>query len=111
MIILSNIIYMLIYVTTSVAGLVFLKLSEGKLLSNMGVLGIFLYGVGFLIWYLILTRVSLSIAFPIAAGGLVVATQIAGYFILKENLSLLHLAGVMIIMVGISVVAIGDTQL
>ena len=83
MIVLSNIIFMLVYVVTSVSGLVLLKMSDGKLLSYSGVAGIFLYGAGFIIWYLILTRVSLSIAFPIAAGGLVVATQVAGYFILK----------------------------
>lgn len=111
MIVLSNIIFMLVYVVTSVSGLVLLKMSDGKLLSYSGVAGIFLYGAGFIIWYLILTRVSLSIAFPIAAGGLVVATQVAGYFILKENLSFLHLIGVLLIIAGISIVAVSDAQL
>lgn len=111
MIIFSNVIFMLIYVIISVAGLVFLKMSDGKLLSYLGGIGIVLYGGGFVIWYLILTRVSLSVAFPIAAGGLVVATQIAGYFILKENLSFAHLIGVLLIIVGISFVAGGDAQI
>lgn len=108
MIVWYNIVFMLIYIATSVSGLIFLKMSDGKLISYIGIAGIVLYGAGFLIWYLILTRVSLSTAFPIAAGGLVVATQIAGYFILKENLSLFHLLGVLFIIVGISIVTVGD---
>jgi len=111
MTILPNVIIMLIYIMTSVSGLVFLKMSDGKLLSYVGGVGFVLYGCGFLIWYLILTRLSLSVAFPIAAGGLVVGTQIAGYFILKENLSLAHLIGVLLIIAGISFVASGEAQL
>lgn len=111
MMIYSNVIFILIYIITSVTGLVFLKMSDGKLLSYLGGAGIVLYGSGFVIWYLILTRLSLSVAFPIAAGGLVVGTQIAGYFILKENLSLTHLIGVLLIIAGISFVASGDAQL
>ena len=111
MTIMSNGLIMLIYIVTSVAGLVFLKISDGKLLSYQGAVGIFLYGIGFVIWYLILTRVALSIAFPIAAGGLVVATQIAGYFILKESLSLSLLLGVLLIITGIYFVASGETHL
>ena len=111
MISLSNIIYMLTYLVISVTGLIFLKLSDGKFFSFNGLTGIVLYGVGFIIWYLILSRVSLSVAFPVAAGGLVVATQIGGYFILKESISITHMIGVLLIIIGISVVASGDAQL
>lgn len=111
MIVLYNIIFMLIYIVTSVSGLVFLKMSDGKLFSYTGIAGIGLYGAGFIIWYILLTRIYLSVAFPIAAGGLVVATQLAGYFILKESLSLSHLLGVLLIITGISIVALGDARL
>ncbi|MEZ5759076.1 MAG: SMR family transporter [Emcibacteraceae bacterium] len=111
MTILSNILIMLVYIITSVTGLVFLKQSDGALISTKGIAGIFFYGLGFLIWYVIVTRIALSLAFPIAAGGLVVATQIAGYFILKENLSVSHLIGVALIIAGISFVATGETHI
>ncbi|MDF1754660.1 MAG: hypothetical protein P1U89_17885 [Verrucomicrobiales bacterium] len=71
--------------------------------------GASLYGIGFLMWYWILTRVPLSIAFPIAAGGLAVGTQIAGHFVLKESLTYTHLVGVLLIVAGISFVALSKT--
>jgi len=111
MITLSNIIFLFGYILISTIGLVFLKMSDGRLMSLSGGAGIFFYGAGFIVWYLILTNNPLSVAFPIAAGGLIVATQIAGQIIFKENLNLLHLGGVFMIIIGISLVASGDTPL
>lgn len=109
MTLLSNSLIITLYVITSVAGLVFLKLSQGRIFSTAGMSGASLYGIGFLMWYWILTRVPLSIAFPIAAGGLAVGTQIAGHFVLKESLTYTHLAGVLLIVAGISFVALSKT--
>lgn len=106
-----NFIFMMSYLTVSVGGLTLLKISDGRLFSIYGMVGVLLYGLGFLLWYLILSRISLSVAFPIAAGGLVILTQLSGYFLLKETISLSHLIGVILIMLGITVVAYGNPQL
>ncbi len=105
MITLTNLLYMISYLLISVTGVTLLKLSDGKLLSFNGITGLFLYALGFLIWYMILTRISLSVAFPIAAGGLVVVTQVAGYYFLKEQIGISHIIGIVLIIIGITVVA------
>ena len=62
------------------------------------------YGTSFLIWLLILRKYDLSVAFPIAAGSLIVATQTVSFVFLKETLSTTHLAGVALIVAGIALV-------
>ena len=111
MVTLPNILFLFGYILISTIGLAFLKFSDGRFISLSGGVGIFFYGAGFIVWYFILTKVPLSVAFPVAAGGLIVATQVAGYIIFKENLSLAHLGGVLLIMVGISLIATGDAAL
>ncbi|MCF8473163.1 MAG: hypothetical protein K9G26_00590 [Emcibacter sp.] len=111
MVTLPNILLLLSYLMISTAGLIFLKMSDGRLLSLSGGAGIFFYGMGFIVWYFILSKVPLSVAFPVAAGGLIVATQITGQIIFKENLSLVHLGGVLLIIIGISLVTSGETHL
>ena len=64
-------------------------------------LGFALYGFGFFIWYYVLTRLPLSVAFPIAAGSLVIATQVVGYLFLGETIHLAHAGGVALIAIGI----------
>lgn len=104
---LSSALYIVVYLFVSASGLVFLKMSDGKLLSFQGVTGGVLYGLGFMIWYLLLTRLALSIAFPLAAGGLVIASQLAGYFVLKESLSGSIVLGGIFIVIGMCFVALG----
>jgi len=96
---------LLAYVLASVVGLHLLKLSGGTLLSARFVLGLGLHGCGFLIWYALLTRMPLSVAFPLAAGALMVGTQISGYFFLDEALSGRHLLGVLMILVGLAAIS------
>jgi len=62
------------------------------------------YGTSFLIWLLILRKYDLSVAFPIAAGSLIIGTQAAGYLFLGETLSTTHMVGVALIIAGITIV-------
>ena len=96
---------LLAYVLASVAGLHLLKLSGGSLFSARFVCGLGLHASGFLIWYVLLTRMPLSVAFPLAAGALMVGTQISGYFFLEEALSGRHLLGVLMILTGLVVIS------
>jgi multidrug transporter EmrE-like cation transporter len=91
------------YVLVSVAGLHLLKASAGTVLSAPFVLGLGCYGSGFALWYLMLIKLPLSTAFPLAAGALVVGAQLAGHFLLGETLGPRHLLGVLLIVIGIAV--------
>jgi multidrug transporter EmrE-like cation transporter len=94
------------YTAVSVSGLTFLKLSDGNLFTLYGATGGVLYGVGFIVWYGILTQLPLSVAFPVAASLLVFGTQIAGYFFLREPIGIMHVAGLFFIVAGITMVSL-----
>ena len=93
---------LLIYIAISVSGLTLIKTSAFA--SMNFVLGFVLYGAGFVRWCLFLIRVPLSQAFPVAAGGLILGTQAAGWFLLGETLTMEHLVGVAIVFAGIVII-------
>ncbi|MBN9506207.1 MAG: hypothetical protein J0I69_09280 [Altererythrobacter sp.] len=81
-----------------------------SLVSSKWMVGVGLYVVGFVIWLgMILRIMPLSQAFPIAAGSLVVGTQVAGWLVLKERLTLPHLAGAVLIMAGVALISLTAT--
>jgi multidrug transporter EmrE-like cation transporter len=100
---LSTIAFLLLYVVISVAGLTLLK-SQSEILSVRFVLGFLLYGLGFVMWYILLRMMPLSVAFPIAAGSLIAATQLVGAFFLDERLGAAHLVGIAVIIAGVVLV-------
>jgi multidrug transporter EmrE-like cation transporter len=91
------------YVVVSVIGLHLLKTSAGMVVSMPFLLGLGCYGTGFAL-YLILTKLPLSVAFPLAAGALIVGTQLVGHMLLGEALGARHLFGVVLIVIGLAVV-------
>ena len=95
-----NATVLLVYVVVSTFGLYMLK-RAAEPMSMTFAIGFVAYAIGFLFWLYLLMRMPLSIAFPLAAGGLVVATQVAGVWFLDERISALHAAGVVLILVGI----------
>lgn len=100
---LLNIGLLTLYVVISSLGLFALKTASGPLSPHFAV-GLALYAVGFAIWYGMLTRLPLSVAFPIAAGSLIAATQVVGWLFLDESLRIVHLGGIALILAGIAVV-------
>jgi len=90
----------LVYASTSSYGLYKLKVSE-RLFDSHFFIGFFLYGTGFLIWLYILKLNPLSLAFPIASGALIVATQLVGVLLLEEKFTIIQSVGVTIIIIGI----------
>jgi drug/metabolite transporter (DMT)-like permease len=93
---------LLVYLFVSAGGLALLKAAVP--LSAAFFLGMALYGLGFGIWYAILMVWPLSSAFPLAAGGLIVTTQVFGMVFLGESLSPMHLFGGALIVGGIGVI-------
>lgn len=89
------------YVGTSCYGLYLLKSSA--LFKLPFLVGLLLYAAGAAIWILILRLYPMSIAFPVAAGALMVATIMIGVFALGESFTVQNLAGVLLIAVGMAV--------
>ena len=89
-----------LYVLVSSFGLFKLKIANGTFGLDF-LVGLTGYGAGFLIWYFILTRLPLSVAFPVAAGSLVAASQVVGFLALDETMQFMHVGGILLILVGI----------
>ncbi len=94
-----RVVLLFVYISLSTFGLYHLK--QAALGSLAFVIGFIAYGVGFLLWMVILRTLPLSIAFPSAAGGLIVATQLTGRFVLDETLSTTQNAGVLLVFVAV----------
>jgi multidrug transporter EmrE-like cation transporter len=92
------------YVALSVAGLHLLKSSAGAFLCATFALGLSCYGAGFLLWYLLLTKLPLSVAFPLAAGALMVGSQVVGHVMFGEVLGPRHLLGVLLTVIGLALI-------
>ena len=94
-----------VYALISCVGLYWLK-SAANLWTLKFISGAFLYILGAAVWLVILRMYPLSIAFPIASGVLMIGTTVVGYVLLKENISWMHLMGLVLISSGISILAL-----
>jgi drug/metabolite transporter (DMT)-like permease len=65
--------------------------------------GIVIYGLATVLWLFILTRVPLSLAYPVQSLAYVFAV-FGSYFIFHESLSFMKVAGVLLIIIGVSLV-------
>lgn len=103
---LLRILLLLTYTVSSVAGMALIKAAPA-LLSPKWLVGFALYLAGFGIWMgVILRLMPLSQAFPIAAGALMLGTQLVGWVVLKERITLPHLAGTALILMGVALVSL-----
>lgn len=96
-------LFFTIYVAISAFGLYKLKQSP-DVLSKGFAIGFACYASGFLLWILILRRLPLSVAFPVAAGSLVLATQMLGWWFLGESFDARQLTGVVLVVLGVSLI-------
>jgi multidrug transporter EmrE-like cation transporter len=96
-------VLLLVYTIISTLGLFKIKQSA-LVLSTDFAIGFVLYVLGFLLWMYMLRLFELSIAFPIAAGALILATQLASYAFLGEPASFFRVGGCALIIAGISLI-------
>ncbi|WP_368487626.1 SMR family transporter [Clostridium sp. BJN0013] len=76
-----------------------------NILKNMPVmLGIISYGLSFLLWIKILSKVELSYAYPMVSLGYVI-TMLFSYFVFKENISFVRILGVVFIIFGVILIS------
>ena len=93
-----------IYVVISCLGLYLIKLAESwKTLTFVA--GFAFYGVGAVVWMVILRLMPLSHAFPVAAGALVIGTMLVGVVFLSEVVSAWQGVGAFLIITGITLIA------
>ncbi len=76
-----------------------------SILKNLPVMcGILSYGISFLLWIKVLSKVELSYAYPMVSIGYVLI-MFFSYFLFKENISMIRIAGVICIIIGVVLVA------
>lgn len=92
-----------LYAAVSAYGLYLIK-DAPALMSSRALVGGLLYGGGFCIWIAMLRVFPLSIAFPVAAGSLIVATHVIARVYLAETVSMSQTFGIGLILAGIFLV-------
>ena len=77
-----------------------------RIIQNFWLLGgLFLFGVSFLLWLFIISKLKLSIAYPISTSLSFGLITISSWFLFREQLSWLQFIGIVIIIIGIFLVA------
>ena len=71
--------------------------------------GLFLYGMATVLWLFILTKVPLSVAYPIQSIAYILAV-FGAYFFFQEEITLWKVIGVFLIMAGVSFIGISEFQ-
>ena len=66
------------------------------------IVGVFLYGMSFVLWTFVLSRLKLSVVYPISVSSIIVLTTLLATIFFKESITPLHIVGIVIIMLGIS---------
>lgn len=68
------------------------------------ILGLTLYVISVVLWIMVLSRVDVSMAYPMLSLGYVM-NAIAAYYLFGENLSLTRIAGILVILGGVYLIA------
>jgi len=67
--------------------------------------GLFCFGLAFILWVWLLSKMQLNIFYPIALSSQIVLIGVASRFLFKEPLSLLQLVGISTIILGVFLLA------
>lgn len=88
-----------------------LKLGAGQNILNIYLLGgILNYGLSTVLYVLVLSKLNLSVTYPVVIGLTVVATTFSGAFFLKEQVTTIHWLGIGLMLSGISAIAFGKSS-
>ena len=113
-----TILLFIIYALTSGSGLILLKRAvtgikveftlKGMLhiISWELVIGFVLYVIGFICWMVILSKLNLNIAFPVAMSLFFIVSALGSFFILREPFSVNIIIGMIVCLIGIMLVTI-----
>ena len=118
-----NIILLIAYVTLSTSGATLIKYGgsdKTNTLFNVPVvntevslitlLGIFIYGVSFLTFIVLLNKLNMSYLVPVATGASYVLLMVASIAVFNEGFNLWKVFGCILILVGILLVIMNETS-
>ena len=101
----------LMTVTLNTIAQTLLKLGAGQNLLNIYLVGgILAYGLSTVFYIGVLSKLNLSVSYPIVIGLTVVATTFSGAVVLKEQVPTTHWLGIGLMLSGISAIAFGKTS-
>ena len=70
--------------------------------------GLVMYGIATVIWLFILTKVQLSVAYPLQSFAYII-TIFAAYYVFGEPITFWKVVGVLFIMFGVSIIGLSET--
>lgn len=77
-----------------------------RILQNIWlVAGIILFGLSLVVYLFALSKIRLSIAYPIFVSAVLILITLASWFFLKESISWLQISGIIFILFGIFLLA------
>lgn len=98
----------LVSVALNTTGQILLKLGSGQNPLNMYLFGgIAAYALSTAFYVLILGKLNLSVAYPVAIGLTIIATTLSGAMILKEPVASIQWLGIGLMISGICAIAFG----
>jgi drug/metabolite transporter (DMT)-like permease len=68
------------------------------------ILGVFCYGMGFLVWLIVLAKADVSYAYPMISLGYVF-TAVLAWLLLGENVTITRFAGILVTCLGVFIIA------
>ena len=71
----------------------------------LAALGALSYGASFVLWLVVLAKVPLSVAYPIAVGATIAFSTLFAWLLLREPMSLRLVAGLLLILAGVTLVS------
>ncbi len=111
--------FLILYVLCSTIGLVLIKVGVSKeftlTISSSGfeiksgwilILGMVIYVISFILSMITMSRMNLTLFYPLSAGLIYVGSCVAGLLFLHEKLSVQQLAGIVVILIGILIVSL-----
>ena len=105
-----------IYILMSATGLYMIKTgttSAGAAIQNRVFsiqiplrlfLGFTVYVCSFLLSVYIISKMDLSVFYPVGTGAILVITCLSGHFLLKERITSMQMLGIALILVGVTVI-------
>ena len=112
------VIMFICYVLLASSGLILFKL--GSLNPNLAfnifgfginfsikmILGLFCYGISFVLWMIIVSKINLTIAMPLSVAIVNTLVLIESCVFIGERISILQFIGIFVIILGVSLISI-----
>ena len=115
-----NIILFILYVLLSSSGLILFKLGVNNInihfnllglsigFSLQMILGIICYGLSFLLWLYLISKLNLTFAMPLSVALVNTSVIVGSYFFLNEKITPIQGIGIFIIILGVTLITWGE---